>query len=104
MPNLTKQVVDAAQPAVKPYPIWDDDLKGYFVRVMPSGTRTYNIVYRANGRQTWLTLGRHGALTPIEARKLAKQRLGEVASGRDPGAEKKTKREEAEKAKETIFG
>ena len=41
MPKLTKQVVDATDAKDKPAILWDDDLKGFFLRVMPSGTKTY---------------------------------------------------------------
>src|SRR6266545_7241637 len=103
MPKLTKIIVDAARPADKPVLIWDSDIKGFFLRVMPSGTRTYGLYYRADGKQAWFTLGRHGPLTPHQARALAMQRLGEVAAGRDPGAEKKAKRQAAETAREHSF-
>ena len=45
------------------------------------------------------TLGRHGNITADQARILAKKRAGEVADGRDPVAEDKTKQLEKEKAK-----
>src|SRR5205823_363088 len=92
MPKLTKQTVDAADAKDKPAILWDDDLKGFFLRVMPSGTKTYGVVAYPNGRQTWLTLGRHGPLTPQQARDLAIQNLAAVARGEDPRRKKQETR------------
>jgi len=58
--------------------------------VKPSGVCTYIVQYRnAHGRTRRHALGRHGALTPDAARKLARQVLGQIAGGADPAAERK---------------
>ena len=47
----------------------------------------YVLKYRANGRQRWFTIGRHGApWSPDGARTEAVRLLSEVAAGRDPAA------------------
>jgi hypothetical protein len=62
---------------------------------MPSGVKSYIVNYRsADGRYRRITLGQHGRLTPDEARKIARKRLGEVADGRDPAAERTAQRTE----------
>src|SRR6266542_4222875 len=94
MAKLSLQLVNTAEPASKTVLIWDDELKGFHLRVSTRGVKTYAVVYRnAAGKQRWLTLGRHGVLTPHEARNLAKQHLGAVAAGEDPAAEKIGKRQ-----------
>jgi integrase len=45
---------------------------------------SYVLKYRHNGKQRFVTLGRHGVLTPDEARRKAKKLLGSVADGVDP--------------------
>ena len=66
---------------------WDAELKGFGVRVFPSGRKAFLVAYRADGRKRFLTLGTFGRdLTADEARKRAMARLGEVASGKDPAA------------------
>ncbi len=96
---LTKETVDAAKPNGKRYVVWDSDLAGFGLRVGMSGEKTFVVKYRAGGggaeaEQRWLTIGRYGALTAFEARKLAKAKLGAVAAGADPAAELKAKRGE----------
>src|SRR5277367_2537721 len=41
--------------------LWDAEVKGFGLRVMPSGTRTYLLKYRAGARQRWFTIGQHGS-------------------------------------------
>lgn len=96
---LTKETVDAAKPSNKRYVVWDSDLAGFGLRVGTSGEKTFVAKYRTGGggrtaEQRWLIIGRYGALTPFEARKLAKAKLGAVAAGADPAAELKAKRRE----------
>ena len=93
MPKLTKRYVDLLQPFEKDRFEWDDDLPGFGVRVKASGVKSYIIQYRQEGRSRRMTLGRHGVLAADEARKLAKQRLGDVAHGKDPVQERQERRQ-----------
>src|SRR5271166_5978754 len=87
--KLTKRTVDAATPQPGRYIVWDSELKGFALRVAPSGTKTYILRYRPRGSgragpRRFIVLGRHGAITPDEARAQAKTILGAVAAGKDP--------------------
>ena len=77
--KLTKRVVEAIAPdPARELQRWDSDLKGFGVRVMPSGVRTYFVQYRdAAARTRKVALGRHGVLTTEEARTRAREQ-GEV--------------------------
>src|SRR5262245_8906053 len=68
--------------------VWDDALPGFGVRVYPSGRKAFILFYWMHGRKRALTLGTYGVLTLEQARKLARQRLGEVIGGADPLAER----------------
>lgn len=88
MPKLSKRVVDSAEPKDKDYVIWDDDLRGFGLRVMASGRRSYLIQYRALGRSRRYTIGAHGVWTPEAARKEALFQLGRAAKGDNPAEER----------------
>jgi hypothetical protein len=91
MPRITKRAVDGA----RPHPdrdryVWDSDVRGFGLRVKPSGRKSYFVRYRSpSGRERRITLGQHGRITPDQARKLAQQVFGRVAAGEDP-AEQRT--------------
>jgi integrase len=89
--KLTKRAVDGATPRSGRYFVWDTELKGFGLRVAESGTKTYVVRYRPRGigpaaPKRFVVVGRHGAITPDEARTRAKAILGEVAAGRDPAS------------------
>ena len=74
---------------------WDDQLKGFGVRIYPSDRCAFVITYRTEaGTKKFLTLGNFGELTVDEARRLAKDKLSDVRHGRDPQAERQDKRHE----------
>lgn len=84
--TITKRAVDAMRPGDI---IADDEVRGFVIRCLPSGTRTYGFRYvNAAGKQRWLPLGLHGSVTPDGARRAARKAAGQVADGRDPVAEK----------------
>ncbi|WP_037309580.1 site-specific integrase [Ruegeria halocynthiae] len=87
MPKLTKRAVEALPVEVKDYFVWDSQIAGFGVRVMPSGAKTYQAQYRKGGRTRRVSIGRHGKITVDEARKLAKEVMGQVAKGENPAEE-----------------
>lgn len=68
---------------------WDDDLRGFGIRVTPTGKISYIAQARVNGKERRITLGRHGTITADKARSKAKTKLGTMADGVDPADEKK---------------
>jgi integrase len=96
MPKLTKTFIDSIEPPATGYVVeWDDELRGFGVRVMSSGTVTYIANYRTRaGLQRRISIGRHGPLSPQQARKQAIRMLGEVANEHDPLGEREEARRE----------
>jgi integrase len=74
--------------------IWDSAVTGFGARRQVGDAISYFLKYRTeDGRQRWMTIGRHGApWTPETARDRAKQILGEVVTGADPSGEKIARR------------
>lgn len=95
--KITKRVVDAAEPRSTRYTLFDSDVKGFGLRVFPSGQKSYVFEYRAGegGRSASkkrVTIGNAAEFTPDEARKLADKLRASVKVGMDPQGEKATAR------------
>ena len=59
----------------------------------PTGKKSYVLAYRnKGGRARIITLGRHGVLTPVQAREKAVQALSEVNRGIDPLEDRRSAR------------
>lgn len=90
MPKLTKRFVESLKPADKDVVVFDDQIPGFGLRVVPSGVRSYMVQYRnAQGRSRRLTIGKHGAVTADGARTKARRILDAVRDGKDPVAERR---------------
>ena len=89
MGKLTKRAVDDLVPPEKGQVfLWDSELRGFGVRTIPSGLKTFILQYRnAEGRGRRIVLGRFGILTVETARAQAKIKLGAIAAGVDPAEE-----------------
>jgi integrase len=90
--KLTKRAVDAIGTVTRATYFFDTDLPGFFLRVMPTGSRSWGFEYRVgSGRaapKRRVTIASFGKLTPEEARNVAKRLAADVAHGTDPAADK----------------
>ena len=97
--KITKTAIDElreqANAAAKTIYLWDSELTGFGALATAKGSASYFVEFRIGGRTApnrRLSLGKHGALTPSEARSLAKAKLGEVAKGIDVAQVKRDER------------
>jgi integrase len=93
VPRLTKRIVEAAAPAACEFVIWDGDIPGFGLRILPSGTKTYLVQYRVGIRSRKLSLGPYRVITPEQARTQAISVLAAVRNGEDPAAERRSRRD-----------
>lgn len=89
MPKLTKRTIDSLKPGEKPWTAYDSELRGFFVRVMPSGKKTFGVRYGTRGRRRWMSVGEYGRLTVEEAREGARRKLAQADLGGDPAGERR---------------
>ena len=86
MAKITKRTVDALRPESRERVVWDDEIKGFGVRVHPSGKKVYIVKYRHRGRTVKTTIGPHGPVTLADARARAAEIITAARTGRDPRA------------------
>ena len=83
MARITKKAAGALTARQREYMLWDDDIKGFGVRVHPSGRKVYLVKYRHYGRVVKRTIGPHGTISPAAARALAAEIVTAAKTGRD---------------------
>ena len=85
--RLTQRRVDALAPRRTVNDVRDTQLKGYGVRVMPSGAKRYFIHSQHRGRRVWKTVADAETVTETEARARARSMLTALRDGGEPDAE-----------------
>jgi len=93
--------VASLKPTGKIYKIYDSEQTGFIVRVSATGTVSYDLRYRSpvDHKDKTYTIGRANRLALAQARKIAKQKAGEVAAGLDLNLAKRQSIADAEKQK-----
>lgn len=92
MPKLTKRLVDAAKhPASGQVFLRDDELRGFALRITP-GSKSFVVEREIHGRVRRMTIGRYGVQTVEQARDRAREKIGEIAAGKDPVEELRQRR------------
>ena len=85
MPKLTKRIVDGTASKSERFIVWDAEIKGLGLLVLPSGVKSYVFDYRTpEGRKRRITIGQHGTWTPDQARHKAEDYRRLVRDGGDP--------------------
>ncbi len=93
--KLTKRVIDALQadPGGRDVTYFDAEIRGFGVRVKPSGAKSYVLKYRNRfGQQRKFHIARVGDITPEQARDKATKLRGRIADGKDPVNDRNSER------------
>ena len=106
MPKLTDKLLTSLQlePGQKDRLLFDAVCPGLGVRLTAKGTRAFIIQWTdpATRQKVREPLGAWGSLTIDQAREAARARLGAVAKGIDPRAERARRRQDAERERAEI--
>ncbi|MDE0406551.1 MAG: tyrosine-type recombinase/integrase [Alphaproteobacteria bacterium] len=82
--TISRRTVERLE-AEKDTVYWDSELLGFGVRVYPTGSKVYVVQTRAGGKDgKRVTVGRHGVITPEEARRRAAHIISRIKAGVDP--------------------
>ncbi|MCA9720211.1 MAG: tyrosine-type recombinase/integrase, partial [Myxococcales bacterium] len=76
--TLTQRTADRAKPRQRRYELTCSTVRGFILRVLPSGKKAYYVRYRTGGRDVRERLGSTIDLTFSEARRRAVERIAEV--------------------------
>ena len=92
--ELTIPVIEALEPAAKPWIAWDDKVIGFGVRLQPSGAKSFIVNFRMGkgGPLKRMVIARVGKMLPGQARQRARAIIERAARGEDP-----------EKARDTVL-
>ena len=90
--KITKRVVDAANSRGVEYQVLDTEIPGFGLRVRSSGSKSFFIQYRRQGRLVRCSIGLYPDLTAIMARDIARKLREKVVSGEDPLAERRAQK------------
>ena len=87
--KLTKRAIDAISPRSTESVFWDEDLRGFGLKVTPKGKRSFFLYYRtADHTQRRPTIGTYPTMRPADARDIAREWLSQARAGRDPSEER----------------
>jgi hypothetical protein len=86
--KLTEKLVRAAEPRAGIYQVFDEDVRGFSLRIFSSGSRHFALDYRVKGRQRRFTIGRWPEWTVTAAREQAKALRRVIDDGGDPLGER----------------
>ena len=76
--RLSESRIDALEPRKSPYDVRDGDLKGFGVRVLPSGAKRFFVHSQHEGRRVWKTVGDAACMDLDTARLRARELLAAI--------------------------
>ena len=97
--KLSSRTIQVLRPRDKPFEIVDLELKGFLLRVQPSGAMTYYFSYRnGHSKRKRYRVGNSESLSPAQARDQAILLSARVVAGEDIQEAKKRERQVAKLA------
>jgi integrase len=101
--KFTKTVIDRLPiPETKPVFYRDEALRGFGIKIFPSGVKTFFLEKKIHGKAKRMAIGRYGEITAEQARREAVKLAGQIASGGDPVAERTRRKLEAKTLREAF--
>src|SRR6056297_2795100 len=88
MGKLTDIKIKSLKPRDKSFLYREDAPRGeggFAIRVLPSGVKTWQIIYTFEGKRRWLSLGQYPNMGLADARKKFKQAKQLLEQGKNPG-------------------
>src|SRR5271163_4702392 len=84
--KFTDRSIQSLKPQAKRYITWEDNGKGFGIRVSPKGRKSFIYMYRFQGLARMMTLGDYPKMQLSEANLAHSQAADDLKHGKDPGA------------------
>jgi integrase len=103
--KITESTVRRLTLEPKPYEVVDTQLRGFILRVQPTGSKTYYYSYRNQAaKKCRIKIGSSSSLTVAQARDLAEHHAASVVKGQDVQLSKKEERQKAASIQDRTLG
>ena len=79
--RLTERLIDTLKPGKSVREIRDTELRGFGVRILPSGRRRFFVHAQNNGQRVWMSIGDADTMQLAEARASARSHLAALRNG-----------------------
>lgn len=89
VPKLTQRLVETAKAGDCDIYLWDSEVRGFGLRIKPSGSQSFIVALRIGGRggqQRRRLIGKPSIISVDKARQQARLMVAEAKSGKDPVA------------------
>ena len=83
MQRLGQRRVDSLKPKKATYEVRDAEMKGFGIRILPSGAKRYFVHHQHAGRRAWRTIGNADDMTEVQARSLAAPVIAAFGNGEE---------------------
>ena len=83
--RFNERRIDALKSRKSAYDVRDRELKGFGIRVLPSGAKRYFIHSQTRGRRVWKIVGQAGSIGGDKTRDRARVILASIWKGADEG-------------------
>ena len=82
--RLTQRLINTLKPGKSVREVRDTELRGFGVRILPSGRKRYFVHAQNNGQRVWTAIGDAGTMPVAEARASARSYLAVLRNGGSP--------------------
>ena len=82
--ELTDRFCDRTKPTDKRVDYFDSKTTGFFLRISPTGVRSFAVLFGPEKKRVLMTLGRYPRLSLAKARTLAMEAMTRAHAGEDP--------------------
>jgi len=90
--KFTDKSIEKIKPKAERFEVWEDNGKGFGLRVSPAGRKSWIYLYRYDGRARRMTIGEYPAMPLVDANEAHAIARKNLSKGIDPGEKDQAKK------------